>query len=1277
MPSTSPGATPVAHHSSPPERHFTTSVARHASPGGRGASCSVVHPYAAARSSCGRRWLAVSGPSLVESALQRDAPSCSSVQTDPSSQKNAPFKNIREASRTPEKLLGTTIVKSLTPPALLRLLSCDRRARRSSRLSSFFSLRFFRFVPLVAFRAMLAVSVPFSYCPGIEQHSQQACQRCLNNDFCPVGFVCEQQHKLCYDPTKPFLCNVDATVGDMAFSAHCERVCNANFPPFNCGDACLNEDFPCKWVPNCFPNSETDFACLRGCEDHHAVIPSSLGCGHSCSLCKTVHSCNNAQVRKYCPVTCGRAGQSQECELRCGRDEIPGKETGSAMKQCWEFIIKEGKSCNEMVKRGFDCHCSCGDHYSTHRQYAFPSTSSGVQAKPAFFVGREMLNTDLGLNVSFPAGTIFRLQISGVGLSSATGGETAKIRILKYESTNMGCGEPPAPFLVGLDDNKNPVNAGIFYNGWDGIRIDGCGTYKICHCNGGCLTNSAFMHVGTLNSVDPAQVVLPADGFVRPLPGCYSIVQNYMPYLPRTVPTTEEGLIDFTDDRGKLAQIGVAFMLRNWQQSMYDDTWETTFKKLVQLEMYSYSPFLQEWIPKLDDIVVSTSPTLRPFFRRRTMELEEESEENDQKQKIEEALEAERNFGFSVSSSDKNHKGAGGSAERLDASTTKTVGARIGSFIRRLVDVTAIIPEPAKNWLQTNGLLASATSLTSRRHGGLEDVEEESTTQHLDPLKNSGLPYHDPQRHRARVAAEVEKSKKPWLSKWKRFLLKTFFASSSKRVTTSRRSRFLTKTAETGSNQASTTPNEASSTSRDLTILTCDDDDTAFHSIMGDPLVSCQYAAQMFGLVSVCTGKGTDLEAARDAGCRGTCMNYICNVPPDPSSGASTPTGSTTPDVHTHLPAGEYVYAYVKARCDTCKKQLQDAGNAMRSDKRKLVATAYYFAGQYLVPNWPEHMWVEIPNEVSVREQPVDTEAAEESEFTNSGLFVALLCVLGAGVVIAIVMWISKRQAGYADRDEEDPVITKAKKCGMILASPLLLCGFGCYKAGQKVRAYIAGPPDSDDEAEQWEPPEGYAPFENAEVVLKNLTKVEYNGLKGKLIKYVADKERWLVDVVVYQNTVEEEHKELSLKADNFRVLRPQRGSHVQRRGKFKGKVAPTAEDGLFQELNLNSESPDKSSDPTLAATSTKPGEATTTGAEENAVVPITKQRVFKPSNPTPGRIQSSKAAPPPALTSGAGGGGGSAGGGGWGGMLPFGRSKPPPEPVTAPNSGKSYRRKK
>jgi len=148
-------------------------------------------------------------------------------------------------------------------------------------------------LPPVTFVHSAEAQDSFSYCPAIQKNSGQACDRCLNDDFCRVGLSCHLTHKLCYDATGPFLCNVNATVADMAVSANCEGICNVRFPPFFCGDACLNEDFPCKWVPNCAPNAMTHISCLRGCEDHDCCIPSRLQCSN-CAQCYTMYQCNNA-----------------------------------------------------------------------------------------------------------------------------------------------------------------------------------------------------------------------------------------------------------------------------------------------------------------------------------------------------------------------------------------------------------------------------------------------------------------------------------------------------------------------------------------------------------------------------------------------------------------------------------------------------------------------------------------------------------------------------------------------------------------------------------------------------------------------------------------------------------------------------------------------------------------------------------------------------------------------------------------------------------------------
>lgn len=65
-----------------------------------------------------------------------------------------------------------------------------------------------------------------------------------------------------------------------------------------------------------------------------------------------------------------------------------------------------------------------------------------------------------------------------------------------------------------------------------------------------------------------------------------------------------------------------------------------------------------------------------------------------------------------------------------------------------------------------------------------------------------------------------------------------------------------------------------------------------------------------------------------------------------------------------------------------------------------------------------------------------------------------------------------------------------------------------------------------------------------------------------------------MIDVVIFQNTSQEEHKELSLKRENFRVLKPKKTEHIRRKvsggggGGGEKKVAPHQEPDMFQHLD-------------------------------------------------------------------------------------------------------------
>ena len=136
----------------------------------------------------------------------------------------------------------------------------------------------------------------------------------------------------------------------------------------------------------------------------------------------------------------------------------------------------------------------------------------------------------------------------------------------------------------------------------------------------------------------------------------------------------------------------------------------------------------------------------------------------------------------------------------------------------------------------------------------------------------------------------------------------------------------------------------------------------------------------------------------------------------------------------------------------------------------------------------------------------------------------------------------------------------KVKYIMQLFAVPFLLLPWACRLLIIRIKNRLY-PPDSDDEGEEdadaWGtsgkdglPPAD--PYIGAEVVLRNLTKLEYNGLKGKLIKYLDDKERWQVDVIIHMTQEKEEHKELSLKVGE-RGKRGAQGTVAEGRGTTGG----------------------------------------------------------------------------------------------------------------------------
>lgn len=83
-----------------------------------------------------------------------------------------------------------------------------------------------------------------------------------------------------------FNCGSNTTTA-ISVGADCMYRCDER-PTSNCASRCLNEDYPCRWVPNCHPPKGLEwhnFVCLRGCNDHDKFVQGLQG-GQDCAETK-------------------------------------------------------------------------------------------------------------------------------------------------------------------------------------------------------------------------------------------------------------------------------------------------------------------------------------------------------------------------------------------------------------------------------------------------------------------------------------------------------------------------------------------------------------------------------------------------------------------------------------------------------------------------------------------------------------------------------------------------------------------------------------------------------------------------------------------------------------------------------------------------------------------------------------------------------------------------------------------------------------------------------
>ncbi|KAF4719673.1 hypothetical protein FOZ63_012276, partial [Perkinsus olseni] len=319
---------------------------------------------------------------------------------------------------------------------------------------------------LAVFSLPLAAGQNSSTCANVAIKSLKECERCLSDDQCAVftntshtiPLVCSHVTKKCV------LSHTQQCPGDDA--AHCLMGCEDQLPPYACATAsnCLNEDYPCNWVPGCTPPDQMSLsmsACLRGCPDHSgllSIVYVNFEGAESCDSAKSWYGCTqphegelSVPVAEFCPETCGDT--LGECSTRCRREEAAGKDG----LVCWDRVHGPAQlSCPQAVANGYDCHCTCYEEY-------FRKFSGGP-----FELGR-----DAGLyrNLTVELSEVFDVELTGVGLA---GGGESRLKLDEGYDTFYPRGDTPPAAQAG------------FWHRWDGVSVSQCGEFKLCHCNIDC-----------------------------------------------------------------------------------------------------------------------------------------------------------------------------------------------------------------------------------------------------------------------------------------------------------------------------------------------------------------------------------------------------------------------------------------------------------------------------------------------------------------------------------------------------------------------------------------------------------------------------------------------------------------------------------------------------------------------------------------------------------------------------------------------------------------------
>lgn len=309
--------------------------------------------------------------------------------------------------------------------------------------------------------------------------------------------------------------------------------CTDELAPFTCAmNVCLNEDFPCRWVPGCTSEDSAlplgmkvnSYVCLRNCADHDKVLNAiSKQESENCSAAVTALGCRGLvagkfPVEHFCPNLC----KSQECPQRCAR-ETPTADG----ERCWQRVQDRELTCRTAIREGKDCHCTCGRYYSRKKTVGPFNSADGYG------------ESSMMLHRTVEADQEFDMEVTGVDMSLDETHAGPRVKIVEKGAPcdvgrlldgALGLECEPGGGTALVKCKTRPALQTVYLHRWPGMRVRRCGEFDVCHCNLNCHVQG-WRRIGILTVVAPPGSLLgpSPSGRVAPpqgigdevtLPGC-------------------------------------------------------------------------------------------------------------------------------------------------------------------------------------------------------------------------------------------------------------------------------------------------------------------------------------------------------------------------------------------------------------------------------------------------------------------------------------------------------------------------------------------------------------------------------------------------------------------------------------------------------------------------------------------------------------------------------------------------------------------------------------